>query len=78
MNTLLNGNSFSSEDIPPITKREREVLELIASEHTTKEIAKKLFLSFDTIQTHRKHLLQKFNAKNIVGVIKKATDKGIL
>lgn len=79
MSTLLNGSAITPEgEIPPITKRELEVLELIAAEYTTKEIAKKLFLSFETIQTHRKHLIQKFNAKNMVGVVSKATDKGII
>lgn len=79
MSTLLNGSSFTPQgEIPPLTKRELEVLELIAKEYTTKEIASKLFLSFETIQTHRKHLIQKFNAKNMVGVVSKATDKGII
>jgi len=80
MDTLLSGQqeNVTEGEIPPLTKREKEVLELIASEYTTKEIAKKLFVSFETVQTHRKHLIQKFNAKNIVGVIKKATDNGLL
>ena len=80
MNTLLGDNNEESSDnyVPPLTKREKEVLELVAAEYTTKEIAEKLFLSFETIQTHRKHLIQKFNAKNIVGVVKKAADIGLL
>ena len=59
-------------DAPVITRREKEVLELIADGMTNNEIAKKLFISTTTVDTHRKNLLAKFEAKNIASLIKVA------
>jgi len=61
-----------------ISKREKEILELISQEYTTGEIAKKLFLGFETIKTYRKSLLVKLGAKNTAGLITKAFVGGIL
>ena len=55
-----------------LTHRETEVLQLIINEYTTDEIAEKLFLSFDTVKTHRKHLLRKLNARNVAGMVRRA------
>lgn len=57
---------------PIITRREKEVLELIADGLTNNEIAQKLFISSTTVDTHRKNLLAKFEAKNIASLIKSA------
>ena len=61
-----------SSKVPVITRREKEVLELIANGFTNNEIAKQLFLSCTTVDTHRKNLLAKFEAKNIASLIKHA------
>lgn len=61
-----------SSSVPVITRREKEVLELIANGFTNNEIAKQLFLSCTTVDTHRKNLLAKFEAKNIASLIKHA------
>ena len=53
-----------------ITKREKEIIYLIAHEYTTKEIALKLFLSPETVKSHRKKLFTKFNVKNIAGLVR--------
>ena len=55
-----------------LTPREAEVLQLVASELTNQEIADQLFVSSTTVISHRKRLLQKFNARNTAGLIKKA------
>lgn len=55
-----------------ITRREKEVLELIAAGLTNNEIASKLFVSSTTVDTHRKNLLTKFEVKNTSSLIKKA------
>lgn len=55
-----------------LTRREKEVLELIAEGMTNNEIAGKLFISVATVDTHRKNLLAKFNAKNVAELIKLA------
>lgn len=58
--------------IPIITKREMEVLLLIADGLTNNEIASKLFISITTVDTHRKNLLAKFEAKNTASLIRMA------
>ena len=60
------------------TKREREILHLIANEHTTKEIAQQLFISSETVQTHRKNLLIKFEVKNTAGLVRRAFERRLL
>lgn len=55
-----------------LTRREREVLQLIAEEHTNPEIAEKLFISPRTVDTHRRNLILKLNAKNTAGLVRYA------
>jgi DNA-binding NarL/FixJ family response regulator len=55
-----------------ITRREMEVLMLISEGMTNNEIAGKLFISFTTVDTHRKNLLEKFSAKNTAELVKLA------
>jgi len=55
-----------------LTRREKEVLELIAEGMTNNEIAKQLFISVTTVDTHRKNLLAKFEAKNVASLIRAA------
>ena len=55
-----------------LTRREKEVLGLIADGLTNNEIAQKLFISSTTVDTHRKNLLAKFDVKNVASMIKAA------
>lgn len=64
--------------IPKLTRREKEVLEAIAEELTTHEISEKLFISVKTVETHRMNLMSKLGARNSVGIIKKAIEKGFI
>ena len=57
-----------------LSKREEEVLNLILNEYTTGEIARHLYLSEETIRTHRKRLLDKFNARNVAGLVRRAVE----
>lgn len=59
-----------------ISEREIDVLKLIAEEYTTNEIAEKLFISKNTVETHRKNLIFKLGAKNVVGLVKYAIQEG--
>ena len=68
----------TSGEIPILTRREKEVLELIADGHTNNEIATKLFISVTTVDTHRKNLLAKFEAKNTASLIKAAMQMQLL
>lgn len=60
-----------------LTQREKDVLRLIVDECTTPEIADKLYISTHTVETHRKNLLSKLNARNTVGLVKYALENGI-
>lgn len=62
----------NNSEVPILTRREKEVLELIADGMTNAEIAGKLFISVTTVDTHRKNLLAKFEAKNVASMIKAA------
>ncbi|MCW3104775.1 MAG: DNA-binding response regulator [Bacteroidetes bacterium] len=61
-----------------LTKREMQILELLAEGFTNREIAEKIFLSKRTVESHRKKLLEKTNCKNSSALIKYAIYKGIL
>jgi DNA-binding NarL/FixJ family response regulator len=52
-----------------LTEREIEVLELICKEYTAKEIGEKLFISYRTVEGHRKNLLSKLNVRNTAGLV---------
>ena len=63
---------------PVLTKREREVLQLLAEGKTIKEIAFKLNVSIKTIYTHREKVMQKLKIDNVAGVIKYAMQTGLI
>lgn len=62
----------------PITKREQEILKLIALEFSNPEIAKELFISIRTVDTHRRNLLDKLQVKNTAGLVKYAVKLGLV
>ncbi len=61
-----------------ISKRETEIIQLIADQHTTSEIAEKLFLSTHTVESHRKNILLKLGLKNSAGLVKYAIHRGLI
>lgn len=71
-----SGNPVDSEsyDTPTslLTDRELEILRLISLEYSGKEIGEELFISANTVETHRKNLLKKLNVKNTIGLVKYA------
>lgn len=71
-----NGPAFSN--IEALTKRELEILQQIAYGHTSADISKKLFISKNTVETHRKNLLTKLNVKNTAEMIKIALQNGLV
>lgn len=58
-----------------LTAREREIIRLVALERTNGEIAAQLFISEDTVKTHRKHLMTKLNVRSSAGLVKYAIDR---
>ena len=78
---LLNqtlGQQSKNSLFTKLTRREEEVLQAISEELTTQEISEKLFISPKTVETHRMNLMSKLGAKNSVGIIKTAMEKGLL
>jgi DNA-binding NarL/FixJ family response regulator len=75
----LQGKKASAYDpmMVELTEREKDVLKLIAKELTTQEIADQLFISFNTVETHRKNLISKLNVRNIAGLVKYAVQQGL-
>jgi two-component system, NarL family, nitrate/nitrite response regulator NarL len=76
------GNTFDfSSNIPKfneISKKERQVLQLVAEGEKTKDIAQKLGVSIKTIETHRRHIMEKLNIFSIAGLTKFAVKEGIV
>lgn len=82
--TVMNGQQYLSDEAasiilrnedskkPILTRREKEVLALIAEGLTNHEIAEKLFVSTTTVDTHRKNLMAKFEVKNTATLIRMA------
>jgi DNA-binding NarL/FixJ family response regulator len=81
--SVMTGRKFLSAEVsaivkkadtktPLVTRREKEVLSLIADGFTNNEIADKLFISTTTVDTHRQSLLAKFEVKNTATLIRVA------
>jgi len=71
-------NLFEPKASHVITRREKEILQLVVDEFTNQEIAEKLFLSLRTVENHRNNLLQKLGVKNTAGLVKAAISKGLI
>lgn len=80
LKNIVMNNVFQKEqsNVSMVTKREKEVLELIAQGLTNKGISEKLFLSDHTVVSHRKNLISKFNAKNTAELVRITMEKGII
>mgnify|MGYP003445153312 FL=1 len=87
--TVVKGKTYLSEEASHtlrkedaaavvLTRREKEVLALIAEGMTNNEIAKNLFISVTTVETHRKNLLAKLEAKNTASLIRMATQMQLI
>ncbi len=61
-----------------VSNREKEVLQLIAFENTAQEIAAQLYISINTVKTHKRNLLDKLDVKNMAGLVRKGFELGIL
>ncbi|CAN5545464.1 response regulator transcription factor [soil metagenome] len=71
-------NTSSASSAPLVTRREKEILQLLADGMKGPQIAEKLFLSPLTIETHRKNLLRKFNANSVQLLLKIARDNDLV
>jgi two-component system response regulator NreC len=62
----------------PLSEREGEVLRLLALGHTNQEIAKQLYISVRTAETHRAHIMQKLRLSSRAELVRYALDRGLL
>jgi DNA-binding NarL/FixJ family response regulator len=62
----------------PLSDREREVLRLLALGHTNQEIAKSLYISVRTAETHRAHIMQKLRLRSRAELVRYALDNGLI
>lgn len=61
-----------------ITQREQEVLHLIAFEYSSKDIANRLYVSYETVSSHRRNIMTKLGVKNTAGMIRVAFERNLL
>ena len=66
------------EDADPLSDREREVMRLLALGHTNQEIAKMLYISVRTAETHRAHIMQKLRLSSRAELVRHAIEHGLL
>jgi len=91
INEVLSGKSFLDSSVSEtwidmtlnadkktrkLTRREEEVLDLIIEEHTTREIAEKLFISSCTAETHRINIIRKLGVRNTAGIVREGIRMG--
>ena len=75
--STLNDDGNPVNELTILTDREIEVLRLVANERSTHQIADQLFISIPTVETHRRHLMQKLGVKSVVGMVKFAMKHGL-
>lgn len=71
-------DNIGLQNVPKLTRREKEILMEAIKGSTTVQIAETLFISHHTVESHRKNLIEKFEVKSIASVIKLALEYGIL
>jgi len=69
-------NSFSAR-YQRLTKREKQILDLLLNDHSSKDISEILYLSIRTVETHRKNIFKKMESKSTVFMIKEAIESGM-
>lgn len=74
----LKNEAQHQSNLPALTKREKEILQCIADGLTNPQIAEKLFISTDTVETHRKNLHSKLNVKNSAMLVRFALENKLL
>lgn len=61
-----------------LTDRETEIVKLLGKEYTNEKIANELHISYRTVETHRKNIMQKTKSHNLAGLLKHAYSKGLI
>ena len=74
----VNNTTESASEPTRLTVRQREILQLIAEGHTTKQIAGLLHLSTKTVETHRSQLMDRLGIRHIAGLVRYAVRTGLV
>lgn len=75
-NPKFNKKSFTENQL--LSPRELEVITLISLEYSGKEISEQLFISLNTVETHRKNIMKKLKLKNVIGIVKYALKNNLV
>ncbi len=94
VNKVMKGRHYFSEEVEniilqgltekkpaesiPLTEREIQIVQLLAKEYTNDKIASELTISYRTVESHRKNIMQKIKAHNLAGLLKYAYTKGLI
>lgn len=76
--TVTQGGMPDQSGAPPLSPRQREILQLIAEGNATKQIAAKLGLSVKTVETHRAHIMQRLGIRDVPGLVRYAIRMGLV
>lgn len=69
---------LSNDPLASLSPREKEIMQLIAEEHTSAEIAQILFISEKTVEKHRSNLMEKLKVSNMAGLVRLAIKYGLV
>ena len=65
-------------EVVTLTDREIEIVKLLGKEYTNEKIANELHISYRTVETHRKNIMQKTKSHNLAGLLKHAYSRGLI
>lgn len=81
-NSFTNNNPKLNKPVyvenPILSAREIEIITLISLEYSGKEISEQLFISLNTVETHRKNIMKKLQTKNTIGLVKYALKNNLI
>lgn len=75
---ILADSVFDEKPVPKLTRREKEILELVADGITTPQIGEKLSISPLTVETHRRNLIQKMGVSNAAQLVRMAVEQKLI
>ncbi|MDU0113376.1 response regulator transcription factor [Psychrosphaera aquimarina] len=75
---IKNGEEGAVDALDILTSRQRNILQLIAEGHSTKDIAEKLFLSVKTIEAHRANIMDRLDIRDVPGLVRFAIRVGLI
>ncbi|HEX8616996.1 MAG TPA: response regulator transcription factor [Thermoanaerobaculia bacterium] len=68
----------TTDPLSPLTSRQREILQLVAEGHTSKEIATSLGLSYRTVEAHRNQMMKRLDVHDVTGLVRFAVRVGLI